>query len=169
MITNKTRRAICNSGNMARRIEFNTICKPARKKKFSGSNISESEQITRMANQIQNERERERETCAFSTSTSEAGRGKIVSLLGTPLTSFNGRITRKARRDLTSKPWTLYWTNITLRKLEKGSRRVSSVIFASPSVHADQLPDDHDDEIEKIPTATQVSVRVQTETVGNDL
>jgi hypothetical protein len=42
---------------------------------------------------------------------------KPFYLLGTPLTSFNGRITRNARNDLTSKPCTSYLTNITLKNL----------------------------------------------------
>jgi hypothetical protein len=42
---------------------------------------------------------------------------RFFYLLGTPLTSFNGRITRNARKDLTSKPWTLYCTNTTLKNL----------------------------------------------------
>lgn len=34
--------------------------------------------------------------------------GRYDYLLGTPLTNFNGRMTRNARNDLTSKPWILW-------------------------------------------------------------
>jgi hypothetical protein len=34
-MTKSTNKAICNNGNIARKIEFNTICRPLHKKKYN--------------------------------------------------------------------------------------------------------------------------------------
>ena len=175
-MTNRTSRAICNSGNMARRIEFKTICRPVKTKRKGSSEkrsrlVSPNHPHGKQKRNMQPKRSSEKKICRRKNPTPHAGRWKrgckAASLLGTPLTSFNGRITRKARKDFTSKPCTLYCTNITLRKLDNENRRISSPICLT--AHQDDLPDDHDNEIEKIPSATQIRVRMKAQTVGNDL
>lgn len=53
-------------------------------------------------------RDEQKKTCTNDKSYGYEYQGRLDYLLGTPLTNFNGRITRNARNDLTSKPWILY-------------------------------------------------------------
>lgn len=76
IITKRTKRAICNRGTMARRMEFNTTCKPE-----TSCGISIQEWILQ-----------------------KTYHHNIDRLLGTPETSRKGLSTRKARKAFTSKP-----------------------------------------------------------------
>lgn len=101
MITKSTKRAICNRGNIARKMEFKTICKPSKETVIQCMNSLAIYRIILPSDtEIYDEQN--------FTNKHKDMTDIDLYLLGTPLTSFNGRITRNARNDLTSKFWILY-------------------------------------------------------------
>ena len=167
-MTNSTNRAICNKGNIARKMEFKTICRPTRRRerrwKYDPTScifiyMDEARELTDVWLVRRQHLDMHMEETLPDDNNHKTSAMDLY-LLGTPLTSFNGRITRNARSDLTSKPCTSYLINITLRNLHRREPVPCLIIPSSKQARRLGLPDYNDDKIEEIPAASQIGIRM---------